>query len=283
MSYAIPRDSPICPLFRRVVTRYSTPRTLFFSAIISLLAFAGCGGGASAPQQPPPAPPEVNNVDVIPGAAQIFTGKSMLFTAQVTGTGAFDSSVNWAVNGVNGGNSTVGTIVGGQYEAPATPPNPSNVTITAASVQDSAVFGSSTVTVYAFPTLTSIMPNAASAGEQITLNGDNVGAATEVVFTGINGTTISVPPQEPALEANQVTVFVPFGTTSGPIYAVVSPFVGLSSTTNPLPLTRLPNLLVHAANKDLSSGESLQLDWRLLGANTPNVVEWSADSGSDNQ
>jgi hypothetical protein len=207
-------------------------------------------------------------------------GAGQLFTAQVTGTGAFNSSVTWSVNGVNGGNTTAGTIVGGEYTAPASLPSPNGVTITATSVQESASFGTATAILYAPATLTSVTPNAASAGEQITINGQNIQAVTEVFFSGINGTSIPMAP--PQLSSNtQATVTVPFGATTGPIYATVSPFVGgLVETTNSLTFTRLPNLLVHAANKDLSSGETLQLDWRLLGASTPNVVTWTADSGS---
>ena len=102
-------------------------------------ALVGCGGGGSGSQvtpPPPPPPSQVNSVTVAPSSAPVLTGASQLFTAQVTGTGPFNASVTWSVNGVNGGNSTVGTIVGGEYTAPAILPNPSGVTITATSVQD---------------------------------------------------------------------------------------------------------------------------------------------------
>ncbi len=79
---------------------------------------------------------------------------------------------------------------------------------------------------------------------------------------------------------SQITATVPFGAATGPISVNLTPFQGTNETTNSITLTRLPNLLVHAANKDLSSGQTLQLDWRLLGASTPNVVTWTADSGS---
>ncbi|MGO9445279.1 MAG: PQQ-binding-like beta-propeller repeat protein [Thiobacillaceae bacterium] len=201
-----------------------------------------------------------------------------MFTAQVTGTGPFNASVTWSVNGVNGGNSTFGTIVGGEYTAPATPPNPSSVAITATSVQNSYLFGTSTAIVYAPAVLTSITQGAASAGEQITINGQNLYGPTEVVFSGINGTSISMPLQQ--ISYSEIKATVPFGTVTGPIYVNLTPFQGVNETTNTITLTRLPNLLVHASNKDLSSGETLQPDWRLLGANTPNVVNWKADSGS---
>jgi len=254
---------------------------LNLSVLACFCALAGCGNGGSGSQPPPPPPPpsQVNSVIITPNSSPVLTGASQLFTAQVTGTGPFNASVTWSVNGVNGGNSTFGTIVGGEYTAPAVPPNPSGVTITATSVQDSYIFGTSTAIVYAPATLTSITPGAASADELITINGQNLGGATEVVFSGINGTSIPWFPQQQD-SSTQVTVTVPFGTVTGPIYVNTTPFLDTNETTNSLTLTRLPNLRVHAANKDLSSGETLQLDWRLLGASTPNVVNWTADSGS---
>jgi len=219
-------------------------------------------------------------VTVSPGAAQLITGNSQLFTAQVKGTGAFNASVNWSVNGVNGGNATVGTIVGGQYTAPATPPNPSSVTIKATSVQDSTVFGTSTATVYGSAVLTSMTPDAASASEQVTFTVENLNGPKTAVFSGVNGTSVSMPVVQ--ISSSQVTATVPYGAATGPVYLSLIPFQGANETTNSITFTRLPNLRVHASNKDLSSGETLQLDWRLLGASTPSVVRWTADSGSIN-
>ena len=264
---------------RNTIASNRSPTLAGLCVVASFLALVGCGGGGSGSQTPPPPPPEVDNVAVSPATAQLFTSKTQSFTAQVTGTGAFNASVTWAVNGVNGGNSIVGTIVAGQYTAPATLPNPSSVTITAASVQDPAVYGTSTATVYAPAVLTSITPDSASAGEQATITLQGLYNATSVVFFGVNGTSISVGVQQ-QISANQITATVPFGAATGPVSVNLTPFASANETTNSVTFTRLPNLLVHAANKDLSSGETLQLDWRLLGASTPNVVTWKADSGS---
>ena len=67
------------------------------------------------------------------------------FTATITG--ATDTAVTWAVNGVAGGNSTVGTIsAAGLYTAPQVPPTPNTVTITATSVAYTSISASITVT-----------------------------------------------------------------------------------------------------------------------------------------
>ena len=254
-------------------------KTPYLLVVACCIAIHGCGGGSSS-QSPPPPPPGITSVTVTPVTDLVPTGGSQLFSAQVTGTGAFNPSVNWSVNSVNGGNATVGTIVGGQYTAPAVPPNPSNVTITATSVQDSTKSGSSTATVYAAAVLTSTTPGAASAGEPITVNGQNLSSTTRVVFPGANGTSISLPFQ--LISSSEITTTVPFGSTTGPLYVNYTPIQGLNETSNSITFTRLPNLRVHGSTKDLSSGETLQLDWRLLGASTPNVVNWTADSGSIN-
>jgi hypothetical protein len=255
------------------------PNLTGLCVVASFLALVGCGGGGS--QSPPPPPPQITSVSVSPPSVQLFTAKSQLFTAQVKGTGAFSPSVNWSVNGINGGNATVGTIVGGLYTAPTTPPNPTPgaFLIKATSAEDSTEFGDVGVTVYPPAALTSISPASASAGEQVTINGQFLYSPTAVVFSGANGTSISMPVLQQA-SYNQITAMVPFGADTGPISVSLTPFQGGNETTNTVTLTRLPNLRVHASNKDLSSGETLQLDWRLLGASTPNVVTWKADSGS---
>ncbi len=252
------------------------PNLTGLCVVASFLALVGCGGGGS--QSPPPPPPAITSVTVSPTSVQLFTAKSQLFTAQVKGTGAFNPSVNWSVNGINGGNATVGTIVGGQYTAPATPPNPSTVTITAASVETPQMFGDSTATVFAPALLTSITPTAASAGETVTINIQNAYDFPSVVFPGVNGTSITLPLTQQS--GNSFMIAVPFGAASGNLYISITPPQGTTATTNSVPFTRLPNLRVHAPNKDLSSGETLQFDWRLLGASTPNVVTWTANSGS---
>src|SRR5262249_42791910 len=68
-----------------------------------------------------------------------------LFKATVTGTTT--TNVIWSVNGIVGGNATVGTIdATGNYKAPAALPAGNPVTVKATSVADQAVFAVATVT-----------------------------------------------------------------------------------------------------------------------------------------
>src|SRR5580700_9746634 len=107
---------------RKAVACGRSPNLSRLCVIVSFLALVGCGGGGSGSPPPPPPPPTITSVTVSPATVQILTGASQLFTVKVTGTGAFDPSVTWFVNGNIGGTSTYGTIVGGQYVAPAVPP-----------------------------------------------------------------------------------------------------------------------------------------------------------------
>jgi len=107
---------------------------------------AGCGGGASSTAPSPPPPAQIA-VAVSPGTTQMLTSESQQFTATVSGTS--NTSVTWSVNGITGGNGTVGTIsASGLYTAPATAPA-SGVTVTATSAAASTAAGNSAVTVQA--------------------------------------------------------------------------------------------------------------------------------------
>src|SRR5689334_3462859 len=114
-------------------------RAISFKALLLLLVsplFISCGGGGGSNSGSVSSGGSNIAVTVTPASATIDPGGSQLYTASVTGT--TNTSVTWSAGGVQGGNSTVGTIAtSGLYTAPAVAPNPSNVTITAVSVADS--------------------------------------------------------------------------------------------------------------------------------------------------
>lgn len=92
-----------------------------------------------------PTPFTIAGLRVLPSFARIDFGQSGQFTAQVLPS-TLDQTVTWSVNGVNGGNSTVGTIsAAGVYTAPTKEISP--VTIRATSVVDSLRFGEAQVQV----------------------------------------------------------------------------------------------------------------------------------------
>lgn len=94
------------------------------------------------------AAPQVR-VQVSPTSASVATGGSQRFAATVSdGTANVPSqAVTWAVNGVAGGNASLGTISsGGVYTAPATLPNPPSVTVRATAVASPGASASATLT-----------------------------------------------------------------------------------------------------------------------------------------
>ena len=91
-------------------------------------------------------PPPTVSVTISPTSAKVRITTTLQFTATVKN--ASNSSVTWKVNGVTGGNSTVGTIsTSGLYQAPGRVPSPATVTVSAVSVQDTSKAANASVTV----------------------------------------------------------------------------------------------------------------------------------------
>src|SRR5271163_31787 len=101
--------------------------------------FSGCGSSGVQSTTPPP-PPVTVQVSVTPIGAALTPGNSTQFTATITG----DTSVTWSVNGMAGGDPSIGTIdATGDYTAPSTTQSVA-VTVTAASVMLPSVTSSAT-------------------------------------------------------------------------------------------------------------------------------------------
>jgi len=123
---------------------YTAPSTVPSPAAVTIKATSAADTTKSASATVTVAAPIT--VSVTPGTANVAAGMTQMFTAAVTGNS--NMSVNWSVNGVAGGNSTVGMIsASGAYTAPVAVPTPATVTITAVSVADSTKMGSAQATV----------------------------------------------------------------------------------------------------------------------------------------
>jgi hypothetical protein len=133
------------------------------------------GGGATPPAQ--------ITVSVTPTAANVRAGAGQPFAASVTGT--TNESVTWSVNGVVGGNATVGFITDtGVYTAPAVPTNPNTITISAASAARTSASGTSDVTLWnATPILSNVSPATFTSGAYtLTLTGSQFVSGAQVSF-----------------------------------------------------------------------------------------------------
>jgi hypothetical protein len=124
------------------------------AALVAAVALtAACGGSGTTSEAPAgaassPISTDAVTVTVSPSTASAAAGgASVAFAATVQGSA--NTSVDWQVNGVAGGNSTVGTISpGGVYISPATVPSPATVTVTAASAADPTQSASAQVTLH---------------------------------------------------------------------------------------------------------------------------------------
>ena len=127
-------------------------------------------------------------VSVTPAAVTLAPGATQAFSAAVSG--AATPTVTWSVNGVAGGNASLGTIdANGNFTAPAQVPAPPTVTVTATSTADTSASGSAAVTI-APPVSVTVTPATAAVGaggtQQFTATVSN--AANTAVSWSVNGT-----------------------------------------------------------------------------------------------
>ncbi|MGA2418774.1 MAG: DUF1800 family protein [Candidatus Acidiferrum sp.] len=151
------------------------------------LLMAGCSGLTSsliAPQQ--------GDISITPSKGTLRGGASLAFIAKASSTAA----ITWSVDGVAGGNSSVGTISAtGQYVAPEFPPTQNAVTITATETADSTKSGSATIMLQnPLPQVTAVSPGTISIGTYtITVDGAHFAAGAAVQLNGValNTTRVS--------------------------------------------------------------------------------------------
>jgi hypothetical protein len=125
---------------------YTAPAHVPNPDTVTVTAVAHADQTASASKQVTITPPPAVVVSIAPRDRTVATGATLQFTATVQNTS--DLAVQWQVNGVTGGNSTVGTIsTTGLFTAPIAVPSPAQETITAISHADPARSDSTFVTI----------------------------------------------------------------------------------------------------------------------------------------
>jgi uncharacterized protein (DUF1800 family) len=104
-------------------------------------------------------------VQVIPATAQIAAGSTLAYRTTVNGAGS-NTAVKWSINGIAGGNATVGTITaGGLYTAPATVPNPNTIQVIATSLADTTASSTGTATLTnPAPIVNAVLPTTIPVG-----------------------------------------------------------------------------------------------------------------------
>ncbi len=125
---------------------YTAPAHVPNPDTVTVTAVAHADQTAFASKQVTITPPPAVVVSIAPRDRTVATGATLQFTATVQNTS--DLAVQWQVNGVTGGNSTVGTIsTTGLFTAPIAIPSPAQETITAISHADPARSDSTSVTI----------------------------------------------------------------------------------------------------------------------------------------
>lgn len=163
-------------------------RIPFGLLLVSLFALVltGCGIIQGSPHS--------SGVVVSPDRADVRAGDTMQFSAQVT-TQVQNTQVAWSVNGIPGGNSSVGMISNtGLYTAPAALPNPASVQVTATSAADSTLSGDAAVTLQnPVPTIQNAQPDPVSVGSfTLTVNGSKFVNGAQVLWNSTALTTTYV-------------------------------------------------------------------------------------------
>jgi len=124
-------------------------RALLLLSFSVFVASCGGGGGSSGGSLTTPSGGGMQSIviTVSPATASLAPGGTQQFAANVTGTS--NTGVTWSAGGVQGGNSTLGTISSlGLYTAPASLPNPIGIKIVATSVADGTTSGTALARVH---------------------------------------------------------------------------------------------------------------------------------------
>ncbi|MGA9804912.1 MAG: hypothetical protein WBQ46_16830 [Terriglobales bacterium] len=211
----------------------------------------------------------VYTIAIAPTNPVVYYGQTQQFTATVAGFN--NPIIQWS--------AVLGQISStGLYTAPSQEAQPVQDTVSA-SVMGATGSVSTFVSLQPIPPqLISISPDKAVVGQTVTLKTEQLYNATQVFFSLPNGNSVTA--NFTAISPTQMTATVPVGTASGPVFVQYTPSVGGTASTNSVNFTRLPNLHIRAQNTELSSGETTQFNWSLLGGNTSNAIEWTADQGT---
>lgn len=184
-------------------SRFPSSRGVLVSALsLTTLLLAGCGSVSSNNNQQSQQP-----TVTVTGSSSVRLGTPTAFTATVTNL--VNTAVTWEVNGIAGGNSTVGTISNtGLYTPPAGIPSPNTVTISAVSVASPGTSGSTRVNILnPVPVITAAAASPVS-GTSYTLEISGAGFVngSQIQVGGTNVTTNFVSPTD-----LQASITIPAG------------------------------------------------------------------------
>jgi uncharacterized protein (DUF1800 family) len=255
---------------------------LICTALLAVSSFsvAGCvggvsgGNGGSTPKTPQP---QNGQLAVSPVSASLRGGDPQTFSA-IEGGAATAPAVKWSVNGVVGGNASVGIIsTAGAYVAPEFPPTGGAVTITAVETADATKTADSAVTLEnPVPQVASISPASIPVGAfTLTVNGAHFATGAAVQFgsamlptTRVSSTKLTATGNATSGQVGNVSVMVknpdPGTVNSAVVTAKVTGASGVSVSLTPPTATTRP-------------GVNLTFAATVTGT-TNQAVTWSVDN-----
>ena len=225
-------------------------------------------------------------VTVSPTPISVATDGGQVFTASVAATGNPVTSVTWSVNGIAGGNATLGTIAANGpssalYTATAAVPSPPTVSVTATSAADASKSGSASVTI------TCSGPNALAPGTA------SVGLGSTQTFTATfclaAGATIAWDVNGTAGGNASVGAIIPSGSNTGlytapadlpspsavTIHATASAITSGGAATVAATVTVTSNVIVTVTPGSTTLGVNQRMTFMPAVANTPDAaVTW---------
>jgi hypothetical protein len=152
----------------------------------------------------------VRELSIAPASASVSINTFRQFQATEGGTPTL--AVRWSVNGVPGGDATVGTITAeGLYTAPASVPNPARVTVTATHQDDPTVSASATLFIWP-PLFFASAPVSVRVAESLSVN-NNLTA----------GVSVAVAPSAGPVPVLSVPVSVRVGSAAGATFTAAAP------------------------------------------------------------
>ncbi len=251
------------------------------AALLFVASLPGCGGlVGSGPPQPPPANVTIS---VTPASAPVPLGESQPFAAAVEG--AQNTAVTWSVNGIPGGNPSVGSIdANGVYTAPGILPAPASVSVSAASAVNSSKISIALVSLTGDISI-SLSPGSAAVELGATrafaaaVNSDfrpNRGVAWSVTGIGCAGiacgmvdasgnyTAPQILPTPPAVSLTAASVADPSKSATAPI-TITSSF-SLSVTGPPSVTAGTSAAFSATLTLPINSNPSRVISWSVSGA-----------------
>jgi uncharacterized protein (DUF1800 family) len=257
-----------------IASAKSSPAKLagLLGLVLALALWSGCGGGMNAGGSNGST---ANPMKIAPPKATLRGGDTLQFSASLAGN--MNAAIVWSVNGVVGGNATVGRIdAKGMYTAPLSVPMPNPVQVQVTSATDPSVSASSSVSVQnPLPVPQAVSPILLPVGNfSLTVTGLNFVAGSTVLFGGTPLATTFVSHSQ--LTAMGTTTAAQKGTVQ---ISVQNPDPGKITSTTSLSVqvgaAGQVSVLVIPSTVQIHAGDFFTFRTAVNGAGGNTAVKWA--------